>query len=572
MARLQADSRFSLAPSLGNVPRSRFVRDQKTVTSFNVGDCIPFYCDEVLPGDNFSVDTSKVVRLQTLLTPIFDDIYLDTYYFYVPSRLTWTHWKEFMGENNESAWIPQTEYSVPQVTAPSGGWSVGTIADYFGIPTGVSNLSVSALPFRAYALIMNYFFRDENLTDPLNISLGDSNIAGSNGSSYVNDVVKGGKPFKAAKFHDYFTSCLPSPQKGPSVNITLAGLSQSTAPVYGNGYPLQLSVGSNTTRAVLAGTTGSNWQLYPDDGSGMPNLATITGTPDGTSVLPSTGIGKYVGVAIKTQSTGAGKAGLVADLGAISSESIISLTELRSAFAIQQFYEAMARGGSRYSEILRSQFKVTSPDARLQNPEYLGGNRIALNISQSVQNSETGDTPQGNVAGYSVTADSHSDFTHSFVEHGYVIGIMVARYKHTYQQGIERFWSRKNKFQFYWPLLNGLSEQPVYNKELYAQGTSADDEVFGYQENYADYRYKPNKVTGEMRSSYAQSLDVWHLGDDYNALPALSDSWIREDETTVDRVIAVSSRVSDQLLADIYVRNVSTRSMPVYSIPGLTRM
>lgn len=558
MAKLNADSRFSLAPALGNLPRSRFVRDQKTVTSFNVGRAIPFFIEEVLPGDQFTVDTSKVVRLQTLLTPIFDDIYLDTYYFYVPSRLCWTHWKEFMGENTESAWIPETEYSVPQITAPAGGWNVGTIADYLGIRTGVGNISVSALPFRAYALICNYFMRDENLTDPLNIPLGDANQTGSNGDSYVNDVANGGMPFKMAKFHDYYSSALKSPQKGPSVSIDLA----STA-VVGNGYTLGLTDGTN-----FAGFTGgSNTSTHTSE------YGALVGSTFSGGNLNNLGLGVPTATQLGDDLY---KSGLT-----LASGNAVTISELRTAIAIQQFYESLSRYGSRYSEILRGQFRVSSPDARLQNPEYLGGNRIALAISQSVQSSETGNTPQGNTTGYSVTTDTHSDFSHGFVEHGYVIGIMCARYKHTYQQGIERFWSRKTRFQYYWPAFNGLSEQAILNKEIFAQGSTVinpntgkpyDEEVFGYQENYADYRYKPNKVTGMMRSDYSESLDIWHLADDYSQLPSLSDEWIREDASTVNRVIAVSDKLSDQLLADIYVRNVATRSMPIYSIPGLNRI
>lgn len=247
-----------------------------------------------------------------------------------------------------------------------------------------------------------------------------------------------------------------------------------------------------------------------------------------------------------------------------------TINQLRLAFQIQKMYERDARGGTRYIEILKSHFGVTSPDARLQRPEYLGGNRVPININQVIQQSSTTSTsPQGNVAGQSLTTDSHYDFTKSFTEHGFVIGLMVARYDHTYQQGIERMWSRKDRFDYYWPVFANIGEQAIKNKEIYAQGTAKDDEVFGYQEAWADYRYKPNRVTGEMRSAYAQSLDVWHLGDDYDVLPSLSDSWIREDKSNVDRVLAVTSSVSNQLFADIYVANRTTRPMPMYSIPGL---
>lgn len=549
------ESHFSLAPHV-DISRSRFDRSASLKTSFNVGDVVPFFLEEVLPGDTFSVDTSKVVRLQTLLTPMMDNIYLDTYYFFVPNRLVWNHWKEFCGENTESAWIPETEYSMPQITAPAdAGWSVGTIADYFGIPTGVKGLSVSALPFRAYALIINEWFRDQNLQDPLVVPLDDSTVAGVNTGTFVTDVAKGGKPFIAAKYHDYFTSCLPSPQKGPDVLIPSATAGEY--PVVGNGKTLSLTNG--TIVGGFAGVRSDN-TLFASNGSlGSDVSETVTGTK----------FSGQLGVATQDLLSGnLANSGLIAlasgGLGA-------SINQLRLAFQIQKYYEQLARGGSRYTEVVRSFFGVVSPDARLQRPEYLGGNRVPITINQIIQQSgtESSGTPQGTVVGQSLTTDSHSDFTKSFTEHGFVIGLMVARYDHTYQQGLARMWSRKDKFDFYWPVFANIGEQPVKNKEIFAQGTAEDDEVFGYQEAWADYRYKPNQVTGEMRSAYTESLDVWHLADDYSALPALSDSWIREDKANVDRVLAVTSSVSNQLFADIYVKNFVTRPMPMYSIPGL---
>lgn len=551
------ESHFSLAPHV-DISRSRFDRSASLKTSFNVGDVVPFFLEEVLPGDTFSVDTSKVVRLQTLLTPMMDNIYLDTYYFFVPNRLVWNHWKEFCGENTESAWIPETEYSMPQITAPAdAGWSVGTIADYFGIPTGVKGLSVSALPFRAYALIINEWFRDQNLQDPLVVPLDDSTVVGVNTGTFVTDVAKGGKPFIAAKYHDYFTSCLPSPQKGPDVLIPSATTGEY--PVVGNGKVLGLTNG---------GSVGGFYGVLSDNsiyaGTGLSG-ADVAGT------IPS-GVTKFAGsLGVPTQDqlgSNLQNSGLIA----LSSGGLgASINQLRLAFQIQKYYEQLARGGSRYTEVVRSFFGVVSPDARLQRPEYLGGNRVPITINQIIQQSgtESSGTPQGTVVGQSLTTDSHSDFTKSFTEHGFVIGLMVARYDHTYQQGLARMWSRKDKFDFYWPVFANIGEQPVKNKEIFAQGTVVDDEVFGYQEAWADYRYKPNQVTGEMRSAYAQSLDVWHLADDYSALPALSDSWIREDKANVDRVLAVTSAVSNQLFADIYVKNFVTRPMPMYSIPGL---
>lgn len=551
------ESHFSTLPR-ADISRSRFDRSCSLKTSFNVGSLIPFYVDEVLPGDTFNVKTSKVVRLQTLITPVMDNIYLDTYFFFVPNRLCWEHWKEFNGENTQSAWLPSVEYEVPQITAPEGGWNVGTIADYMGIPTGVANLSVNALPFRAYALICNEWFRDENLSDPLQVPVSDATVTGVNTGTFVTDVAKGGLPYTAAKYHDYFSSCLPAPQKGPDVqipggtgaNVPVVGLADTHDP---GGYGM---FGYHGT------TAGSNQKVHDTLGSYFNG---VSGTPsyvgDGTAApWSSEGSGNYIGFE-------------PLNLWAVGDASIATATinQLRMAFQIQKLYERDARGGTRYTEILKAHFGVTSPDSRLQRPEYLGGNRIPININQVIQNSGTveGSTPLGDTGAMSLTTDTHSDFTKSFTEHGFVIGLMVARYDHTYQQGLERFWSRKDRFDYYWPVFANIGEQAVLNKEIYAQGTAQDDEVFGYQEAWADYRYKPNRVTGEMRSQYAQSLDVWHLADYYDALPTLSDSWIREDPANVNRVLAVQSSVSNQFFCDIYIRNRTTRPMPMYSIPGL---
>lgn len=543
------ESHFSLSPHV-DISRSRFDRSASLKTSFNAGDVVPFFLEEVLPGDTFSVDTSKVVRMQTLLTPMMDNVYLDTYYFFVPNRLVWDHWKEFCGENTESAWIPQTEYTMPQITSPAGqGWSVGTLADYFGIPTGVAGLSVSALPFRAYALIMNEWFRDQNLQDPLVVPTDDSTVAGVNSGTFVTDVAKGGKPFIAAKYHDYFTSALPAPQKGPDVTIPVA---------QAGSYPVVALKNVNNNSL----NTGP---LIFGDFNG--NLGTIN--PRIYSSLNSPSEQADTSLVWSKPYNGAVPSNLMAV--ADGNAAAATINQLRLAFQIQKFYERQARGGSRYTEVVRSFFGVTSPDARLQRPEYLGGNRVPINVNQIVQQSgtESSGTPQGTVVGQSLTTDKHSDFTKSFTEHGLIIGVMVARYDHTYQQGLNRLWSRKDKFDFYWPVFANIGEQAIKNKEIFAQGTDKDNEVFGYQEAWAEYRYKPNMVTGEMRSAYAQSLDVWHLADDYSTLPSLSDSWIREDKANIDRVLAVTSAVSNQFFADIYVKNYCTRPMPMYSVPGL---
>lgn len=542
---------FNDNPISLDIGRSRFNRDSSVKMSFNVGELIPFYVDEVLPGDTMEVSTSKVVRMQTLLTPVMDNMYLDTYYFFVPNRLVWDHWKEFQGENTESAWIPQTQYTVPQITAPTGGWSVGTIADYMGIPTGIENLSVNALPFRAYALICDYWFRSQNLQDPFAIPKNESTVVGSNGADYKLDVAKGGKPWIARRYNDYFSQALPAPQKGPSV--TLPGFAGGTFDVVGNGKCLTFSDG---TKDVGITYMGADWGTRFYTGYANVNVGSNPSN-DGSLATSNAALG------LATSNSGA--------VVNINGTGIVTINELRTAFQLQKYYEQLARSGSRYSEILRSQFGVTSPDSRLQNPEYLGGTHIPITVNQVVQNSGTGtgsNTPQGTTVAYSLTADNHFDFSKSFVEHGFVIGVCVARYDHTYQQGIERFWSRKKVTDYYIPVFANLGEQGICNKEIFAQGTAKDDEIFGYVPRWNEYRYKPSRVCGEMRSSFAQSLDCWHLADDYEALPTLSGSWLMEDKNNVDRVLAVTSKVSNQLFGDFYIQNVSTRAMPLHSIPG----
>ena len=562
------NTRFALNPTNLDLSRSTFRRDHSVKLSYNVGDIIPFYVDEVLPGDTFQLKTSMVSRMQTLLTPMMDNLYIDTYFFFVPNRIVWQHWKELMGENTESAWIPTVEYSVPQITAPVGGWNIGTIADYFGIPTGIDNLSVNALPFRAYALIMNEWFRDENLSDPLDIPVNDATVTGVNTGNYITDVAKGGLPFKAAKFHDYFTSCLPSPQKGPDVTIPVAGSTNMPVMTLADLVP---DPGTNPLSFVpYTATLRNSNNENPQDVIVSRLAGSTSGNYSGTFNASKVNMPLY---GISDTYSGSAQPIIPNNLWAVNDGAVSAATinQLRMAFQIQKLYEKDARGGTRYIEVLKSHFGVTSPDARLQRPEYLGGNRIPVNINQVVQSSGTqpDGTPLGDTAAFSVTTDVHGDFIKSFVEHGFILGLMVARYDHTYQQGLERFWSRKDRFDYYWPVFANIGEQAVLNKEIYATGQATDNEVFGYQETWADYRYKPSRVCGEMRSKAQTSLDVWHLADDYSKLPSLSDAWIREDKANVDRVLAVTSAVSNQMFADIYVQCKATRPMPVYSIPGL---
>lgn len=565
-----ANSHFAVNPTNINIQRSRFSRPSSHKTTFNVGELIPIYVDaDVLPGDTYQLDTSKVIRMQTLLTPMMDNLYLDTYFFFVPNRLVWEHWKQFMGENTESAWLPETEYTVPQIAPPSGGWSAGSLADYFGIPTGVDGFTVNALPFRAYALICNEWFRSTALTDPLVVPVNDTTQNGSNGSDYITDVANGGAPFKAAKFFDYFTGALPAPQLGPDVPLPVATGSGGVAPVVGNGMILGLTDGSiysGMNSSIISGNPlRVSQELYGKDvGSLTSNVSGGNGLGLGVPTLAQ--LGEHPEYS-----------GLEADLSGFHL-TVGTINELRTAFQIQKYYERLARGGQRYIEMIKSFFNVTSPDARLQRPEYLGGNRIPININQVIQNSETtASSPMGNTAAFSLTTDRHSDFTHSFTEHGIIIGLCVARYDHTYQQGLERQWSRKSRFDYYFPVFAHLGEQAIKNKEIFLQSDSVtgdtgipeNEEVFGYQEAWAEYRYKPSRVSGEMRSNYATSLDAWHLADDYSQLPALSDEWLREDKVNVDRVLAVQSTVSNQLFADFYFKEKVTRPMPLYSVPGL---
>lgn len=568
------ESRFALNPSDIDISRSKFNRDSSVHTSFSVGSLVPFFVDEVLPGDSFEIKTHKVLRMPALLNPVMDDLYLDTYYFFVPNRIVWDHWKNLQGENTSSAWYPDVEYAVPQVTAPSGGWQIGSIADYMGIPTGISGLKVSALPFRAYAMIVNEWFRDQNLQNPVHIVTDDIDITGSNGTNYITDLNKGGMPFVANKYHDYFTSCLPSPQKGPDVTLTVsAGGNLPVVPGDAHvNYNMFGATGNKMLTAVAVDKSTGDRVNASLSGNGMTALGFASGSDSGTPKLSSmaannTLYNNYATVAIPD------------NLIAINSGevSVATINQLRTAFQVQKMLEKDARAGTRYREVLKSHFGVTSPDARQQVPEYLGGNRINLNVNQVVQTSSTtNESPMANVAGYSLTSDSHADFVKSFTEHGFIIGVMCARYHHTYQQGLNRMWSRKKRTDFYMPVFANIGEQAVTNKEIYAQGPTVlhdtvpfDDEVFGYQEAWADYRYRPDICTGHMRSASSISLDNWHFADDYNALPHLSSSWIHEDKSNVDRCLAVTSENTHQIFGDILIENDTTRPMPVYSIPGL---
>lgn len=535
----ETESHFSNLPTL-DIKRSSFKRPHTHKTSFNTGDLIPIYIDsDILPGDTVKMDMGSLIRMQTPLFPVMDNAYADIYFFFVPHRIVWEHWREFWGENNLTAWEQQVEYTIPQIEAPaSTGWTTGTIADYMGMPIGVPGISVSHLPFRSYCKIWNDWFRDENLKDPCMITWDETTVTGANSGDYVTYAECGAKPLKVAKFHDYFTSCLVAPQKGPTVDIPIP----SNGNVIGylpTTYPSGYIPDPNLDGVKLGIVKDSQGRMGVWD---IDNPATVLGQ--------NTSLG--LGVAL-TGSTG------------------MNINQLRQAFAIQAFYEAQARGGTRYVEFIKNIFGVTSPDGRMQRPEYLGGTRFQINMDQVLQTSSTDATsPQGNTAAFSCTVSGDSLFTHSFTEHGTLMGLVCIRTDHTYQQGIERMWSRKKWTDFYIPQFANLGEQPVYNKEIYVQGVASDDDaVFGYQECWADYRYKPNRVSGEMRSAASQSLDSWTYADDYSQLPTLSSGWIDETEANVDRTISVQHTTANQFFGDFYFDATYVRPMPVYSIPAM---
>lgn len=518
---------FSQIPR-ADIQRSSFNRSHGYKTTLDSGYLVPFFVDEVLPGDTFNLKATLFGRLSTPAVPFMDNMYLETFFFFVPNRLVWDNWQKFNGEQKNPG--DSTDFLIP--TLEAGTHEVGSIADYFGIPTGVQLDKINALPFRAYNLIYNEWFRDENLQDSLEVPTGD----GPDPINKYNLVRRG-------KRHDYFTSCLPWPQKGPGVELPLG----TTANLQGT-----LSIpASHTTKPPGLSGTKTFPITYSIGGGGIDNY--YAGDVRLTNGLP------VAGTSINMKDSG-----VTVDL---SSATAITINSLRQAFQLQKLYERDARGGTRYTEILRAHFGVISPDARLQRPEYLGGSSTRININPVQQTSATDTTsPQGNLAAYGVLGDKVNGFIKSFVEHGYIIGLVNVRADLTYQQGLNRMWSRQTRFDYYWPALAHLGEQAVLNKEIYAQGTLDDDKVFGYQERWAEYRYFPSQITGKFRSTYAQSLDVWHLAQEFAELPKLNAEFI-VDNPPVARVLAVQNE--PQILLDCYFSLSCVRPMPIYSVPGL---
>ena len=560
-----AESRFALAPSVSH-PRSTFDRNQKIVTSGEVGKLIPFFIDEVLPGDTFQVDTHAVLRFTPMVSCPLDDIVFDTYYFYCPNRIVYDDWIRFMGESDTSAWTTPPTYKVPKITAPEGGWDNGTIADYLGVPTKVPNISVNALPFRAFAKIYDFFFRDENVQDHVNCPTDAVNRTGVNTGNYVTDMHLGGKVPYANKLHDAFTSCLPNTQKAASA----ASLTMSTgtyADVITRG-DVHTTGASALTFDVWNSKSAANTApefMYPLAGTNRKSI------PSFEHISANAAYGYATSNSITDNELRLVPNNLYADLSGVGS---VSIPELRTAFQVQRFLELLARTGSRYNEAIKAIYDVTVPDYRAMQPEYLGGSRIDINIQQVVNMtapSAQNDDPLGTIGAYSLTNSSGASWTKSFVEAGFVIGCFVARYRHSYQQSLARMWTRgEDRTDYFMPVFANISEQPVYKREICCTGTETDDDVFGYQEPWFDYRYLPDRISGLCRSNSNSGLDIWHFGDYYNEVPTLSDTWMQEDSSNIDRCLAVKQATAGfQFYCDILVNNRATRLLPLFSVPGL---
>lgn len=549
---------FNQIPQM-KASRTRFNRDQTILTTFDAGKLIPFYVDEVLPGDTFSIDTMAIIRMTTPKYPVMDDSFIDFYYFFCPNRILWNNFKHFMGEVEETPWMPAKNYTVPQIkingTAEKPAPDEKSILDYMGVPTKIKKaFSINALPIRAYVKIWNEFFRDENVDNAAVLKTDDADVEYTMSTGEkdtmekeLQEAVTGGNLLPVNKFHDYFSSCLPYPQRGPEVTLPTEG----TAPVRLYSSPTenrlnQEAIGYFSSTSSVPGanaTIGVNENKYPVK-------IDYSDAPVGNAMT---------------------KGGwLRTDLSAATSATI---NQLRQAISVQQYYEALARGGSRYREQVQAIWNVVISDKTVQVPEYLGGGRYHVNINQIVQTSgqqTNDDTPIGETGAMSVTPINESSFTKSFEEHGFVIGVACVRHNHSYQQGLERFWSRRDRLDYYVPQFANLGEQPVKKKEIMLTGDATDEETFGYQEAWADYRMKPNRVSGLMRSNAEGTLDFWHYADKYETVPTLSQEWMAEGKAEIARTLIVQNE--PQFFGAIRVANSTTRRMPLYSVPGLYKL
>lgn len=567
--------RFSDAPAM-YMRRTKFDRSHVYKTTFDAGKLIPVFVDEVLPGDTTRMSVNYFARLATPIKPIMDNIYLDWFFFFVPNRLVWEHWQNFCFEQEDPD--DSTDYVIPTVSASTSTNNslIGSLWDYFGLPINTTNniTGISALPFRGVYLIYNEWFRDENLQKSVKIEKGDANRVidisrlSEQPSWVINSSSTDAYPGFACpprgKRHDYFTSALPWTQKGPGVSIGLAGTASIVDPTPGTGYLLHSTGNQLAAVSAYGGEASSSGgrRIAKGDGSisfnrnGDTDFSTIGGFAGNTS--------SSITMSAQTASTYLGNDSYV-DL---DTSSIFTINSLRTAFQMQKFYERLARGGSRYTEVLRSFFGVVSPDARLQRPEFLGSFTKMVNVNPIAQTSATNDTsPQGNLSAYGVTAAKFHGFTKSFVEHGYIFGFVCARADLTYQQGINKMWLRSTVYDFYWPTFAHLGEQAIELREIYAQGSEADKTVFGYQERYAEYRYKPSQITGKFRSSVTGgNLDVWHLSQFFSNAPTLNEEFITENPP-IKRIIAVQDE--PEFLLDIGFRYTTVRPMPMFGTPGL---
>ena len=513
MAKSVMVHQFSQVPR-ASIPRSSFNRSHGLKTTFDAGLLVPIYCDEALPGDTFNLKMTAFARMATPIHPIMDNMFMETFFFAVPIRLIWDNWKKFNGEQDNPG--DSTDFTVPQTTIDKANNTVGSIHDYFGIPVN-QTVTVNVLHHRAYNLIYNEWFRDQNLQNKLSESRTDGP-----------DVATAYAVQRRGKRHDYFTSALPWPQKGPAVQLPLG----TQAPIYADSGVGNITIKSNTV---------------PD------NAELDTSGTKLTFASPA--------VASPGQQ-------LFADL---TNAAAATINELRQSFQIQKMFERDARGGTRYTEIIRAHFSVVSPDQRLQRPEFLGGGSSYVNITPVAQTSQTvasPPSPQGNLAAYGTTSLNNHGFTRSFTEHCVIIGLVNVRADLTYQQGLNRMWSRRTRFDYYWPALSHIGEQTILNKEIYHQdgaGAAENDNVFGYQERYAEYRYKPSQITGKFRSAAPSSLHAWHLSQEFSSLPQLNNSFII-DQPPVDRVIAVNTE--PHFIMDAHFNLRCARPMPVYGVPG----